>query len=285
VHLWVQTGYQPIIDACLGAVSWSKDPKMNMPAAHMLIAIIQGVSELGNKILDKSPNVMKRLLDMAQSDNLDVQCIAAEVLAHAASDKKRATGPMAAGFGILKTLYAKDLPDTIRVRALAGLCKMGSHGGGAANKQTFADGATVNLAKKIKPFLTGSNKTLDCRKWASEGLAYLSLDADVKELIVGDKKVLKVIKTLCIDGDPTVQYGLANLLVNVTNAMDKKEDSEISGEEEECVPFSSGRTSCTIVAAVLLYTLPGGASTHTHARARAHTSYQPFAHSACSSLY
>lgn len=285
MYLWVQTGYQPIIDACLGAVSWSKDPKMNMPAAHMLIAIIQGVSELGNKILDKSPNVMKRLLDMAQSDNLDVQCIAAEVLAHAASDKKRATGPMAAGFGILKTLYAKDLPDTIRVRALAGLCKMGSHGGGAANKQTFADGATVNLAKKIKPFLTGSNKTLDCRKWASEGLAYLSLDADVKELIVGDKKVLKVIKTLCIDGDPTVQYGLANLLVNVTNAMDKKEDSEISGEEEECVPFSSVRTSCTIVAAVLLYTLPGGASTHTHARASAHTSYQPFAHSACSSLY
>jgi hypothetical protein len=82
---------------------------------------------------------------------------------------------------------------------------MGSHGGGAANKKTFADGATVNLAKKIKPFLTGSDKTLDCRKWASEGLAYLSLDADVKEMIVGDKKVLKVIKSLCIDGDPTVQ--------------------------------------------------------------------------------
>jgi hypothetical protein len=82
------------------------------------------VNELGNKILDGSGTPVKRILEMAQSDNLDVQCIAAELLAHAASDKKRATGPMAVGFAAMKSLYAKDLPDAIRVRALAGLCKV-----------------------------------------------------------------------------------------------------------------------------------------------------------------
>ncbi len=38
----------------------------------------------------------------------------------------------------------------------------------------------VALAKKLRPFLVGDEATADARKWASEGLAYLTLDADVK---------------------------------------------------------------------------------------------------------
>ena len=99
-------------------------------------------------------------------------------------------------------------------------------GGGTSNLKSLADGAVVNLAKKIRPFLIGEDKTLDCKKWASEGLAYLTLDADVKEMIVGDKKILKTVAALCKEGDPTVQYGLANMLVNVANAYEVPENTE-----------------------------------------------------------
>lgn len=45
-------------------------------------------------------------------------------------------------------------------------------------------------------------------------------------MIVGDKKICKTIKALCASGDPTVQFGLANMLVNITNSYDVEEASE-----------------------------------------------------------
>lgn len=90
---------------------------------------------------------------------------------------------MLEGFPILKSLYAKDLPDSIRVRALVGLCKMGSSNAGAPNMKNFADGAVINLAKKLRPFLVGKAISDDVRRWAAEGIAFLSLDADVKEYV------------------------------------------------------------------------------------------------------
>ena len=45
-------------------------------------------------------------------------------------------------------------------------------------------------------------------------------------MIVGDKKICKTVKALCASGDPTVQFGLANMLVNITNAYDVEEASE-----------------------------------------------------------
>ena len=88
---------------------------------------------------------------------------------------------------------------------------MGSQGGGAINQRTLADGAVVNLAKKIRPFIIGDGMDLDCRNWGTEGLAYLSLDAGVKEMIVGDWKILRNVSSLCADGGPSVQYGLPNV--------------------------------------------------------------------------
>jgi hypothetical protein len=45
-------------------------------------------------------------------------------------------------------------------------------------------------------------------------------------MIVGDKKICKVVRQLCSDGDPTVQFGLANMLVNITNSYDVEEKTE-----------------------------------------------------------
>ena len=40
-------------------------------------------------------------------------------------------------------------------------------------------------------FLKNPTKDVDLRKWAAEGLAYLSLDADVKEQLVEDADSLR----------------------------------------------------------------------------------------------
>lgn len=52
---------------------------------------------------------------------------------------------------MLKKLYSKDLPHSIRVRALCGLCKMGAVGAGAPNQRTMETSSLINLAKKLRP--------------------------------------------------------------------------------------------------------------------------------------
>lgn len=99
----------------------------NIPPVYAMTTIIQAVPEVGNQVLEKE-GVMDKLMVMAQSENRDAQCAAAEALAHAASDKKRAKVVLQEGFNLLKALYAKDLPDSIRVRALCGICKLSSRG-------------------------------------------------------------------------------------------------------------------------------------------------------------
>jgi len=220
-----QENYERMQAECVRNINFTSDIATNVPVVYMLTAVIQGVIDLANEILD-APNVMSSIMKMAASDNREAQCAAAEALSHAASDKKRSKEVMANGFATLKGMYGKELPDAIRVRALCGLCKMGSHGANTSNMKSFADGAVINLAKKIRPFVIGEDKSLDSKKWATEGLAFLTLDADVKEMIVGDKKICKVVKALCASGDPTVQFGLANMLVNITNSYDVEEESE-----------------------------------------------------------
>lgn len=45
-------------------------------------------------------------------------------------------------------------------------------------------------------FLVNSQKDHDLKKWSAEGLAYLSLDADVKEAIVDDPETLQALMEL-----------------------------------------------------------------------------------------
>lgn len=197
----------------------------DIPAAFSLTAITQGIAEVGNTIME-APGVMMRLMKMAQSTVLEAQCAAAEAIAHAASDKKRCRGVLMEGVDILKKLYARELPDGIRVRALVGLCKMGAQSGGNPKAGGFSEGSMVNLAKKLRPFLVGKDVTIDSKQWAAEGLAYLTLDADVKEYAVHDPEILAALLDVCNTGDKSVQFSMANMLVNVTNTYDKPEQTE-----------------------------------------------------------
>ena len=63
---------------------------------------------------------------------------------------------------------------------------------------------------------------MDSKKWASEGLAYLTMDAEVKEKFVEDKDALSILLEMPKSGDESVLYGVVTTLVNLCNAYDKQ---------------------------------------------------------------
>lgn len=59
------------------------------------------------------------------------------------------------------------------------------------------DDTTLKLALACKNFLLQVDKySVDIRRFACEGLSYLSLDAEVKEFIVNDSLLLKALVEL-----------------------------------------------------------------------------------------
>ena len=73
-------------------------------------------------------------------------------------------------------------------------------------------------------YLTNSAKDFDSRKWAAEGLSYLTLDAEAKEELCRDKEALDALFELAKSKDKTVMYGVVSCLVNCTNTYDKNDD-------------------------------------------------------------
>lgn len=72
--------------------------------------------------------------------------VACEALIAAASKKDKCRSITTQGTDILKKLYqSKD--DSIKVRALVGLCKLGSVGGTDASMRPFGEGAALKLAE------------------------------------------------------------------------------------------------------------------------------------------
>ena len=80
-----------------------------------------------------------------------------ETIIHSASKKDKCTGVLQAGVEIMKTLY-ESKNDHIRVRALVGLCKIGSSGGTDYSVQPFAEGSCVALSKEARRLVRTWNK-------------------------------------------------------------------------------------------------------------------------------
>lgn len=162
------------------------------------------------------------ILAMATSDDVIQQKVACECIVAAALKADKAKAIISQGVDILKKLYnSKD--DGIKVRALVGLCKLGSHGGVDASIRPFADGATTKLAEACRRFLIKPGKDKDIRKWAADGLAYLTLDAEVKEKLIEDKAAIQALIELAKTGGQNVIYGVVTTFVNLCNAYDKQE--------------------------------------------------------------
>ena len=81
------------------------------------------------------------------------------------------------------------------------------------------------MARQCRKFLANEKKDQDLRKWAIEGLSYLSLDADVKEELCDDQVALAALFDLCKAIDKSCTYSTVMTFVNTVNAYDKKEEA------------------------------------------------------------
>lgn len=109
------------------------------------------------------------------------------------------------------------------MRALVGLCKAGSSGGLDFANKPLPEEDVQRLSDACRKFLTNPTKDFDLRRWAAEGLAYLSLDANVKESLVADRPALKSLIDLGKTGNQNIIYGVVSVFVNLTNSYDKPE--------------------------------------------------------------
>ncbi|KAJ8888016.1 hypothetical protein PR048_007501, partial [Dryococelus australis] len=199
----------------------SPDIESKVRVVVSLTTLLLGPLDVGNTIIARQ-GIMEMILVMAGTDDLLQQKVACECIIAAASKKDKVQAIVQQGADILKNLYqSKD--DGIRVRALVGLCKLGSSGGTDASIRPFADGSTTKLTEACRRFLINPAKDKDMRKWAVEGLSYLTLDADVKEKLVADKSALQAMIELSRSGDQSVVYGVVTTLVNLVNAYEKQE--------------------------------------------------------------
>lgn len=198
------------------------DVENKVRSAAVITTLLYGPVEVGNHCLSK-PGIVEMMLVMAGCDDDEVQQrVAAEAIIAAASKKDKCTSIVSMGTNILKKLYQSP-NEGIKVRALVGLCKIGSVGGTDAAFKPFSDGSVHKLTSACKKFITSSTRSRDIRKWAVEGFAYLSLDADVKEELVDDPLVINAMIDLAKSGDQSALYGVITTLVNLTNSYEKNE--------------------------------------------------------------
>uniref|UniRef100_A0A670Y5Y1 Protein unc-45 homolog B n=1 Tax=Pseudonaja textilis TaxID=8673 RepID=A0A670Y5Y1_PSETE len=197
-----------------------KDMDKTLHAIQTVSGVLQGPFDLGNKLLSMN-GVMEMMVALCGSEREIDQLIAVEALIHASTKLSRATFIITNGITLLKEIYKKTLNEKIKIRALVGLCKLGSAGGTDYGLRQFAEGSTEKLAKQCRKWLC--NPTIDTRtrKWAVEGLAYLTLDADVKDDFVQDEPAMQAMFELT--SDKTILYSVASVLVNCTNSYDVKE--------------------------------------------------------------
>uniref|UniRef100_A0A672G3A3 UNC-45/Cro1/She4 central domain-containing protein n=1 Tax=Salarias fasciatus TaxID=181472 RepID=A0A672G3A3_SALFA len=188
-------------------------------AIQTVSVLLQGPSDAGNRALEMS-GMMDAVISLCASEDVTHQQVAVEALIHAAGKAKRASFITANGVALLKDLYKKSENDRIRVRALVGLCKLGSAGGTDFSMKQFAEGSTLRLSKQCRKWLRNESLPPTSRRWSVEGLAYLTFDADVKEDFVEDKEALLAMFELAKSEDKTVLFAVGSTLVNCTNSYD-----------------------------------------------------------------
>ncbi|CAD6190352.1 unnamed protein product [Caenorhabditis auriculariae] len=201
--------------------------KIRVKLGSFLITMLQGPVDIGLSLVTNDP-ITALMMQMASSDDKLMQSVAAELIVCTVSKHERATTILKVGVPILRKLFESD-DENVKVRALVGLCKCGAAGGDDISRATMKEEAVLKLASTCKKFLLDHKKySVDVRKFACEGLSYLSLDADVKEWIVEDSLLLKALLLLAQKAGSLCVYTLASIYVNLTNAYEKpKVDEEM----------------------------------------------------------
>ncbi|XP_019367062.1 PREDICTED: protein unc-45 homolog B isoform X1 [Gavialis gangeticus] len=199
-----------------------QDMDKTLHAISIVSGVLQGPFDLGNKLLGMK-GVMEMMVALCGSEREIDQLVAVEALIHASTKLSRATFIITNGITLLKEIYKKTKNEKIKIRALVGLCKLGSAGGTDYGLRQFAEGSTEKLAKQCRKWLCNTSFDTRTRKWAVEGLAYLTLDAEVKDDFVEDEPAMQAMFELAKTSDKTILYSVASTLVNCTNSYDVKE--------------------------------------------------------------
>ncbi|CAF0902489.1 unnamed protein product, partial [Didymodactylos carnosus] len=205
------------------ALRQNDDVRARIQTISVLAVLLQGPFDTGNAILG-GLNLVDLMLIMASSGDPLQERVAVEAVVLSASKKDKAAGILSLGADILKNLYASP-NEQIKVLALVGLSKIASSKGTDTSAQLVTEGSCQTLAKACSRFLT-SNKNLNIRRWSADGLAYLTLDADVKEDLVNNQAALKALFELSKSEESHILYSIVSIFVNLTNTYDIKKPDE-----------------------------------------------------------
>ncbi|KAI1716556.1 myosin-binding striated muscle assembly central domain-containing protein [Ditylenchus destructor] len=218
--------YKDRVDQVFNGLLSDIDKRENrIKLAALLITLLQGPVDTGISLVtnDTVTNIM---LQMAASGDSLEQSIAAELIVLSVSKHERATAIIKTGLPVLRKLFNSS-DQNVKVRALVGLCKCAAAGGDDCAKQTMDEGTTIKLADICKKFLLAIDKySVDVRRFACEGLSYLSLDADVKEFIIDDPILVKALVSLAQSAGAMCVFTLAAIYVNLSNAYEKPKIDE-----------------------------------------------------------
>lgn len=210
-----------------------QDSEAHVRAIVAITTLLKNAPELGSSQIGKD-GITQIMLTMAQSDDKVQQIVAAEAIIAACAKKKDTISIISHGVDILKAMY-KSKDDQIKVRALVGLCKLSASAGHDASMRPFADGSTTKLGEACRRILINPGQDLDMRRWAAEGLSYLTLDAEVKEKLAEDEAAIKSLIALAKEGNQEAAYGVVTTFVNLTNSFEKQ---EINPEMLELAKFA-----------------------------------------------
>lgn len=194
-----------------------------LKAIAALGTILQGPFEVGSAIIVKG-NLINLMLDLADSDDVIQEKVAVEAVVYSASKKDKATGILSEGIDVLKKLY-QSKNQQIKVRALVGLCKLASCKGSDVSIKLLADGSASKLEKACRKILC-SAPDYDSKKWACDGLAYLTLDADIKQVLATDIASLQILFDMCKKEDTNTLFSIASVLSNVSNSIPPKKPTD-----------------------------------------------------------
>ncbi|XP_030353708.1 protein unc-45 homolog A isoform X2 [Strigops habroptila] len=220
--------------------SWFEGQELagKLRAIQTVSCLLQGPLDAGNRVLELE-GIMDSVLSLCASVREAHQLVAVEALIHAADKAKRASFITAHGVSLLKEIYKHSERDSIRIRALVGLCKLGSAGGTDFSMKQFAEGSTLKLAKQCRKWLCNEAMDAGTRRWAVEGLAYLTFDADVKEEFVEDKAAMQAMFHLAKDKPDFVKRRVRKLLtagvVSALACMVKSENPALTNSCRELI--------------------------------------------------
>ncbi|XP_061906867.1 protein unc-45 homolog B [Entelurus aequoreus] len=217
-----RNNFRDVCDEYIKSKIDPNDMDKTIHAINVISGLLQGPFDVGNALVGRQ-GVMEMMVALCGSEREVDQMVAVEALIHSSTKMSRASFIITNGVSLLKDIYKKTKNEKIKIRSLVGLCKLGSAGGDDYSMRQFAEGSTEKLAKQCRKWLCNPQIDAKTRKWAIEGLAYLTNDADVKDDFVEDEQALTAMFDLAKSKDKTIIYAVACTLVNCTNTYEKKD--------------------------------------------------------------